>query len=97
MIARENYEGIVPERARIIWCAVARAKKVVLLESREIALVASLGQIMNIGSSHARKLQKERSREGRDISMHDKLLEKGCRLRVALNRTGSIFTPNNEY
>ena len=64
MIEQENYKGSVPERAGIISCAVARAKKVALLESREIALVASLGQITNIGSSRVRKLQKERSQEG---------------------------------
>ena len=29
--------------------------------------------------------------------MRDKTLEKGCRLRIVRNRTGSIFRPNNEY
>ena len=35
--------------------------------------------------------------EGRDISVHDKLLEKGCHLKITQNCTGSIFRLNNEY
>ena len=34
---------------------------------------------------------------GQDISVRDKLLEKGCSLRVARNRMDSIFRPNKEY
>ena len=72
-------------------------KKVAVSESREIAWVAYLGQITNIGSGHAQKLDKECSREGRDISVRDKLFDIGCRLIFARNRTVSIFNPNIEY
>ena len=61
---------------------IGRAKEVAVLESCKIARVAYLGQKTNIRSGHARKLQKDLFREGRDISVHDKLLEKGCRLRI---------------
>ena len=44
------------ERAGIIACAIARAKKFAVSESREIARVVYLGQITNIESGRARKL-----------------------------------------
>ena len=72
-------------------------ESVAVSELCEIARVAYLGQITNIGSGRAWKLLKERCREGRDISVHDWAHEKGCRLRIARNQTGSIFRPNNEY
>ena len=31
------------------------------------------------------------------LACANKLLEKGCPLRIAQNRTGGIFRPNNEY
>ena len=52
---------------------------------------------MIIESGRARKIIKGSLREGRHINVHDELLKKGCCLRIALNRTGSIFNPNNEY
>ena len=73
-------------------CVNGRANEVAVSESREIALVAYLGQITSIGSGRAVKLKKELSREGRDICVR----EKGCRLRIVRNRTGSIFRLNNE-
>ena len=72
-------------------------KNVGILESREIARVAYLGQITNIGTGCVQKLLKELSQECRDIGVRDCVREKGCCLRVARNRTGSIFRPNNEY
>ena len=63
----------------------------------EIAWVAYLGHITNIGSGHAQKLLKELSRESRDISVRDKLLEGGRSLRIARNQLGSISRANNEY
>ena len=73
------------------------SKKVAVLESREIAQVAYLGQITNIESGRAQKLSKECSREGREISVRDWAREKGCRLRIVRNRVCSIFRGNNEY
>ena len=78
-------------------CTIVCAKKVAVSESLEIAWVAYLGQITNIGSGRVQKLSKEHSLEGRDISMRDWAHEKGCRLRIAGTRTCSIFTPNNDY
>ena len=42
--------------AGIFACTIARAKEVVVSELREIARVAYLGQITNIGSGRAGKL-----------------------------------------
>ena len=81
----------------ILACAIVRAKKVAVSESREIARVAYLAQITNIGSGRGRKFYKERFREGGDISVRDCARKKGCRLKVAWNHTGSIFRPKNEY
>ena len=39
--------------ARILACAFGRAKKFAISESREIARIANLGQITNIGSRRA--------------------------------------------
>ena len=39
----------------------------------------------------------ERPQEGQDISVLDKQLEKGCRLKIVQNRTSSLFMPNNDY
>ena len=47
--------------------ASVHAKKVEVLVLREIAPVASLGQINNIGSDRARKFRKEGCREQRKI------------------------------
>ena len=94
---RENYKKSAPWRARILACAIARTKMDAVSESREMALIALIGQIMNIGSGRARKFQMERSRDGLKISMRDKLLEKGCSIKITRDRTGSIFRPNNEY
>ena len=66
-------------------------------ESQEVVRVAYLGQITNIGSGRVRKLLKDRSREGRDISMHNCAREKGSRHKITRNPKGSIFMPNNEY
>ena len=66
-VAHENYKRSAPERAKILACAIAPAKKVVVSESREIAWVAYLAQITIIRSSRARKLWKERSWNGQDI------------------------------
>ena len=78
-------------------CAISYSKKVAISKLLEIAWVAYLGRITNIGSGHAQKLLMERSGESRDISVRDKLLEKVCRTRIVQNRMGSIFKPNNEY
>ena len=78
-------------------CAISYSKKVAVSESREIARVAYLGQITNIESDRGGKLEMERSSEGQGISVRDWARENGCRLKIAQNRTGSIFSPNNEY
>ena len=78
-VARKNYKRSTPGRAVILGCA----KNVVISESREITRVVYLGQITIIGSSGARKLLQECSREGQHISMRNKLLEKGGRLGIA--------------
>ena len=93
----KNYKRSAPERARILACAIGRLKRVVILESRVIARVAYLGQITNTGGGRAGKLQKERSHEDRDISVHDWARENGCHLRITRNCTGSIFRLNNKY
>ena len=92
-VARKNFKRGTPRRTEIVACA----KMVAVSESREIARVAYLGKIINIGSDRARKLEEESSREDRDISECDRARENGCRFRIARNRTGSIFRPNNEY
>ena len=89
-------KGALPEGPRILECVNGRAKEVVVSELCEIAWVAYLGQITNIGSSRAQKLKKERSRECRDISVCEWVHEIGCSHGIARNRTGSIFRPNNE-
>ena len=72
-------------------------EKVAVSDLPKIARVVYLGQITNIESGCARELKNERSRDGRDISIRNYTHEKGCCLRIAQNRTGSIFRPNNEY
>ena len=94
---RENYKRSASERVGILACAVVRVKKVDVFESCEIARVAYLGQITNIRSGRVQKLYKERSREDKDITMSNWAREKSCRIKIARNRTGSIFRPNNEY
>ena len=81
----------------ILACKIARAKIVAFSELREIARVAYLGQIMNIGSCLTRKLYQERSWEVWVISVRDWAREKGCHLEIARNHMGSIFRPNNKY
>ena len=76
VVAHENYQRSAPERAGILPCVIDRMKKVAVSKSREIARVAYLRQITMIGSGCARKLEKERSGEGQDISVR----EKGCPL-----------------
>ena len=53
VVASENYKRSAPERAGMLVCAIRRTKKVAVSESREIASVAYLGQITNIGSGRA--------------------------------------------
>ena len=89
----ENYKKSAPGRTGILACVIGRTKKVAASESREIALVAYFGQITIIRSGRTQKLKQERSQEGRDISVRGK----GCHLRIAQNRTCTIFRPNNEY
>ena len=69
------------------------AKRVSVSVSCEIKRIAYLGHITNSGSGRAQKLQMERSRECRDISVRDWGREKGNRLRIARNRPCSIFRP----
>ena len=57
-------------------CAISNSKKVAISESREITQVAYLRQVMNIESCRMKKLEKERTQYGLDISVCDKLLEK---------------------
>ena len=58
MVACENLERSAPRRAGILACAIGHAKIVAVSELREIALVASLCQITNIGSGHARNYKR---------------------------------------
>ena len=97
MVARENYKRSAPRRAEILACAISYSKQVAVSESCELARVAYLSQITNIGSGCARKLYKERSREGWDISVRVCTRENGCRFRISPNQTCSTFRPNNEY
>ena len=55
-VACENYKRSALEGARILECAIGRAKKVELSELRKIAQVVYLGQITNFGSSCVQKL-----------------------------------------
>ena len=95
-VAHENYKRRTPGVAGILAYAISYSKKGAVSESREIVRVAYLGKIMNIGSSRTRKLKKERSREGWDISLHDCARESGYRLGIVQNGTGSIFRANND-
>ena len=52
VVARENYERSASGRIEILACAISYLKKVVVLKSREIAWVAYLGKITNIGNGH---------------------------------------------
>ena len=97
MVAPENYKRSTLEWAGILACTIRHMKKVIVSELREIARVAYLGQITNIGSGRARKLLIERTREARENSVHDWAHEKGCCLKITRNRIGSIFMPSNEY
>ena len=96
-IAHENYKRSSLETAGILASAIGCAKKLAVSESRESARGAYFGKITNIGSGRTRKLKKKRSQEGRDISVHDGAHENYCPLRIARNRLGSIFRPNNNY
>ena len=49
-VAHENYKRSAPGRAGILACAIGRANEVTVSELREIARVAYLGQITNIGA-----------------------------------------------
>ena len=71
MVTSENSKRSTLRRFGILACAIGHAKKVAVSESREIAPVAYLGQITNIGSGRVGKLCKKRSREGRDISVRE--------------------------
>ena len=68
-VARENYNRRAAEWTVILACVIGCAKEVVVSKSHKIARVAYLGQITNIGGGRVRNLLKERSREGRDISV----------------------------
>ena len=96
-VACENFERSDPRGAEIFAVVIGRAKNVVLSEPCEIAQVAYFGQITNVGSGRARKLQKDRSRDGWDFSVHDCACEKGRRLRIEQNCTGPVFRPINDY
>ena len=72
----ENYKRRAPKSSVILACTIVRVKKLAVSESREIVQVAYLGKLTIIRSDRARKLLNERSKAGRDISVHDKLLEK---------------------
>ena len=82
-IARENSKMTAPGSNGKLTNANARAKKVVVLELHEIALIASLDQINNIGSNRARKFKKECTWEQRQIEEHERSREKGSCLRIA--------------
>ena len=66
--------------AGILACVNGRVKEVAVSETHEIARVAYLGQVTNIGSGRARKLLKERSREGHVITVRDLASEKDYHL-----------------
>ena len=72
----------------------ARAKKVVVSELHEIALVASLGQINNIGSDRVRKFKMECSQVQWQIKESERAREKCWSHRIARNRSSSIIRPN---
>ena len=63
VIVRENSVRTAPESNRKLTRASARAKKVSISKLCEIAAVASLGQINNIGNDRAQKFKKECSWE----------------------------------
>ena len=52
----EIIKGALPGGVGILACVNARANVVAVSESREIALIAYLGQIMSIGCGRAIKL-----------------------------------------
>ena len=56
MVVRENYKWNAPGRAVVLACVIGRAKTVAVSKLRDIAQVAYLGQIMNIGGGRVRKL-----------------------------------------
>ena len=76
---------------------IGRAKKLAVSESRKSARGAYFGKITNIGSGRTQKLKKERSQEGRDISVRDGARENYCPQKITRDRVGSIFRPNNDY
>ena len=49
-VTRENYKRSAPERAAILECVIAHAKKFAVSKSRKVIQVAYLDQISNIGS-----------------------------------------------
>ena len=79
-------------RVGILPYAIGCAKKVSISESREIALVAYIGQITSIKSGC-----KERCQEGQDIRVGDWARKNVCRFRIARNHTCSIYRQNIEY
>ena len=96
-VVRENFKRSSPGRAGILACVISYSKNDAVSESSEIARLAYLCQITNIGSGCARKLLKERTREGWDISMRDWAFEKVSRHKITRNYTRSIFRLNNQY
>ena len=56
MVARENYERSASVSVRILACKISNYKMGAVTESREIARIAYLGQITNIGSGRVQKL-----------------------------------------
>ena len=85
---------MAPGRNSKLTSASVRAKKVQVSELHEIAPVASLGKIKNIGSDNARKFKKECSREQRQINERERVREKGSSLRIARNPTSCNIRPN---
>ena len=84
---RENFKRSASRSNGKLTCASARAKNFAVSDLREIAFVASLGQIYNIASDRARKFKEDCTREQRQINAHERTCEKCWSLRIARNRT----------
>ena len=65
VVARVNYRRSGPRKARILACTINNLKKVAVSESREIARVACLGQITNIGSDRVQNYKRSTSGRAR--------------------------------
>ena len=91
---RENSKRTALRRNDKLMSTSAHAKVVAVSELPEIAPVASIGQINNIGCDHMSKFKKEGSREQRQNNKRERACKIGLSLRLARNRTSSIFRPN---